>query len=158
MARKPEIQYIRYYTDGTAARKPEPQVQPKKRRAPQPQKRRRPRYILRVQPLAVCGVLICVALLLMMVTGVAQMLSAREQAEEMERYVTALTDSNNQRREEYQAGLDLEMIEKAALAMGMVPESEVPHITISVPMPEAEPEAEPGFWQEITTFLTGLFA
>ena len=103
-----------------------------------------------------CGVLVCVALLLTMITGVMELMSAREQAEEMERYVTMLTDSNNQRREEYQAGLDLEMIEKAALALGMVPESEVPHITISVPMPE--PDSERNFWQDVTAFLTSLLA
>ena len=158
MARKPEIQYIRYYTDGSAARQPEPQAAPGKRRLPQPQKKRRPKYILRVQPLAVCGVLMCAVLLLMMITGFSELLSARSQAAEMERYVTTLTDRNAQRREQYQAGLDLETIEKAALALGMVPVSEVPHITISVPMPESEPEATPDFWQGITTFLTGLFA
>ena len=150
MARKPEIQYIRYYTDGTAARQPEQKPAPPKRK-PLPQKKRRPRYIVRVQPLAVCGVMISVVLMVMMIMGASAYFAAQNQLQEMEYYVGALKVSNEMLREEYEAGIDLQKIEAAALALGMVPESQVQHVTISVPMPE--PQADASIWDSITTFL-----
>ena len=68
MPRKPDIQYIRYYTDGSAARQPEVRPAPRKR-TPQPQKKRRPKYILRVQPMAVFGVVISLVMLCLMIGG-----------------------------------------------------------------------------------------
>ena len=49
-----------------------------------------------------------------------------------------------------------EEIEKAALALGMIPQEQAQSITISVPMPEAV--EEPSFWEKTAVFLEGLFA
>ncbi len=157
MARKPEIQYIRYYTDGSAARQPEVRPTPRKR-PPQPQKKRRPKYILRVQPLAVFGVVISVVMLCMMFAGVSEYFDALNEARQMESYVSSLHVRNEELREEYEGGLDLDEIRKAALALGMVPEESVRHITVSVPMEQPQPEASQDVWQQINAFLTGLLA
>ena len=157
MARKAEIQYIRYYTDGSAARQPEVRPAPPKR-APQPQKKRRPKYILRVQPLAVFGVVISIVMLCMMFAGVSEYYQAQQEARRMESYISSLHLSNEELREEYESGLDLEGIRKAALALGMVPEESVPHITVSVPMEQVQPEASQDFWQQVNAFLTSLIA
>ena len=155
MARKPEIQYIRYYTDGSAARQPEPNQVPRKA-PPRPRKKKQPKYVLKVQPLAMCGVLISLVLALMLILGLSEMFAAQKQAQQMQEYVNSLERKNREAEEEYYRGLDMEAIERAALALGMVPESEVQHITVSVPTPE--PEQEASFWEQIGAFLSGLFA
>ena len=131
MARKPEIQYIRYYIDGTAARKQEPQL-PQKQKRPLPQKKRRPKYVLKVQPLAVLGVVLSVVLLCMMIGGISEFLDARQQMQQMQERVLSQRRENSQLRETYEESINLEEIQKAALALGMVPEEQVKHITISV--------------------------
>jgi hypothetical protein len=156
VARKPEIQYIRYYTDGSAARQPEPHV-PKKT-PPRPRKKKQPKYVLKVQPLAVCGVLISLVLALMLILSLSEMFAAQEQAQQMQAYVNSLERKNREDEEEYYRGLDMEAIERAARALGMVPESEVTHITVSIPQQTPQQKAEITFWEQFGAFLTGLFA
>jgi predicted dehydrogenase len=50
----------------------------------------------------------------------------------------------------------LEEIEKAALALGMIPQEQAQQIVISVDMPQTEEKI--GFWAHTITFLEGLFA
>ena len=74
----------------------------------------------------------------------------------MESYVERLQAQNEALTETYKAGYDLQEVQKMALALGMVPQEQVEHVTISVSVPQIE-EA-PGTWERFTTFLTGLFA
>ena len=60
---------------------------------------------------------------------------------------------------EYREGYDLEEIREIALAMGMVPMEQLETVQISVPVVEAEEQAqEPSGWEAFCTFLAGLFA
>lgn len=155
MARKPEIQYIQYYVDGTAARNPEPQQLPRKQKKPLPQKKRRPRYVLKIQPLAVLGIVLSVVLLCMMASGVSEFLEARQQMHRMQNHVLNQRLYNEQLREEYEEGINLEEIQRAALALGMVPEETVRHITISVPMEQVAPENS--FLTRLTVMIPAFF-
>lgn len=154
MARRPDVEYIRYYTDGSAARQPEPKVQPKKR--PLPKVKQQPKQTLYIQPMAVIGLLLSAVMLVMMIVGAVELHNAQQQKQAMEEYVAKLTRENSIERAEYEEGLDLETIEKSALAIGMIPQAEAKQITISVSMPE--PEEEPGIWEKTVLFLEGLFA
>ena len=58
---------------------------------------------------------------------------------------------------QYAAGYDLEAVEQMALALGMVPKEQVEQVSISVSVPQEIVE-EPGLWERIYTFLTGLLA
>lgn len=156
MARKPDIQYIQYYTDGSAARQPE--IRPR-RRKPMPQSRThqaQKRVTVRVAPMALCGILVAAVMLVLMVVGVVRLDSAKQQQLEMERYVASLQERNEKLQEEYAAGYDPETVRNAALALGMVPAEQIQRI----PMPVEEPpvEEEPTVWQRITGFFTDLFA
>lgn len=154
MARKADVQYIRYYTDGSAARQLEQKPQRKKR--PLPKIKQQPQQILYIQPMAMVGMLLSVVMLVMMVVGSVELYQAKNQKQAMEKYVLSLTRENAADRAEYEESLDLETIEKSALAIGMIPQEQAKQITISVPMPEAE--EEPGFWEKTILFLEGLFA
>lgn len=154
MARRPDIEYIRYYTDGSAARQLEQKPQRKKR--PLPKVKKQPQYILYIQPTAIVGIVLSAVMLIMMIVGSVELYHAQNQKRAMEEYVQIMTRENAIDRAMYEESLDLQTIEKSALALGMIPQEQAKQMTISVPMPEAQ--EEPGFWDRTILFLEGLFA
>lgn len=149
------VQYIRYYTDGTAARKLEYTApRPKKIVKPKPHVEKRKKVY--VDPVAILGVLVAVCMLIVMAIGITQLQQAQQDAAVMEQYVAQLTKENENLRTEYAQSYDLEAIEKTAIALGMVPSDTVKQTQIQITMPQ---EAEdPTVWETIGTFLTSLFA
>ena len=154
MARRPDVEYIRYYTDGSAARQLE--QKPQKKHRPLPKTKKRPVYTLYIQPVALAGILLSAVLLVMMAVGSVELYHAQQQEKAMENYVQALKRENAIDRAEYEETLNIEEIEKAALALGMIPQEQAQRITISIPTPEAV--EEPSFWEKTMVFLEGLFA
>lgn len=154
MARKPDIQYIRYYTDGSAARQPEPQLPRKKH--PLPKVKKQPKRVLYIQPVAIGGIVLSAVMLIMMIVGAAELYQAQNEKQAMAEYVQLLTRENATDRALYEQSIDLETVERSALALGMIPHDQAKQITISVPMPETV--EEPGFWEKVILFLEGLFA
>ena len=73
----------------------------------------------------------------------------------MESYLAELEEENQQLRQTYREGYDLDQIREEALEMGMIPASRAETVTIHVETPE-EPAAEStsSFW----SFLAALFA
>ena len=158
MARQPEIQYIRPYTDGSAARQLEllPQRKP---RTKLPKVRKVKPLIIPVDLTALCGILVAAVMLVMLVSGCIQLQQARAETERMASYVSSLRNENAELKHEYQSGYDLETVEKTALALGMVPAEEVTRITIEGEEPQVEIEFyEPTFWEKVASFFDGLFA
>lgn len=155
MARQPDVRYIRLYTDGSAARKMElatPSKSVKANHRPKKQKK----ILVFVDPVAILGIITAVVMLVVMFTGMHMLKQARYETKQMEQYVASLQEENKLLQAEFEAGYDLETVEQTALALGMVPVDQVEHIKISVEVPkEAE---QPDTWDQIYTFLTGLFA
>lgn len=154
MARRPDVEYIRYYTDGSAARQLE--QKPQKKHRPLPKVKKQQKYTLYIQPVALAGILLSAVLLVMMAVGSVELYHAQQQEKAMENYVQALKRENAIDRAEYEETLNIEEIEKAALALGMIPQEQAQRITISIPMPEAVEETS--FWEKTIVFLEGLFA
>lgn len=156
MARKPDIQYVRFYNEGSAARKLEVYSPYKnKTAAPRPQKQKG--YVIYVDPLAVGGILLAAVMLVMMLVSTIQLVVARQQLSDTKAYVTTLTQSNEQLRRTYDAGYDLEEVEKSALALGMIPVSQATVITVDVEE-DVVVEQEPTFWEKLSMKLEQLFA
>ena len=91
MARKPDIQYVRYYTDGSAARQLEI-LSPQKTKTTYPRTRRKKGYVIYVDPLAICSIVLAMVLLVCMVMGTLQIQSAWKDLETANRYVYNLAD------------------------------------------------------------------
>lgn len=155
MARKPEIQYVRYYTDGSAARQLEV-YSPRKNNTATPRPRKQKGYVIYVDPLAVAGILFAVVMLVMLLVSSIQLVVARQQLSDTKAYVTTLTQSNEQLRRTYEEGYDLEEVEKSALALGMIPVSQA--TTIYVDVEEEQIVEEPTFWDRLSMKLAELFA
>jgi len=154
MARQLDVQYVRYYTDGSAARNIAPSVSRKTQSLPKYFKKKR-RIVVHVDPVAIAGILMAGIMLILMTVGVVELNRAQEEAAQMEAYVQTLRQENTALQTAYEEGYDLSQVEHMAKALGMVPGEQVRRISIQVPV-EQEPSS--GFWENVTTFLSGLFA
>lgn len=152
MVRKPDIQYVRCYTDGSSARVLKPIFAAPKTKLPKLRKKRD--LVIRLDPLAYVGVLVSLCMLVLMVVSCVQLANIQKQADRMDDYVDVLKEENARLADTYEKGYDLEDIRAKAEAMGMVPIEQVRRITVSVTPPAQEAETrEPGF----LSFLTDLF-
>ena len=160
MARQPDIQYVRYYTSGSAARKIELQPEKKKKKnvtLPQrPRIQRQKRTVIPVDPISVLAVLVAGFMLIAMVAGMLRLGAVNAEVETMDGYVAQLQQENAALRQEYESGYDLKDVEQKALEMGLVPIEQVEHVTIEVIEPVEE--AEPTFWEKAAAFFGELFA
>ena len=156
MARKPDIQYVRYYTYGSAARQIEVRS-PQKRKTAAPRPRKQQGYVIYVDPLAVAGILLAVVMLVSMLVGSIQLAVAKQQLSDAKAYVTTLSQNNEQLRKTYEEGYDLEELEKSALALGMIPASQAKTIFVEIEE-DVIVEEEVTFWDRLSAKLTELFA
>ena len=157
MARQPDIQYVRFYTDGSAARKIE--LQPKKKTvAPVPQRprvRREKKTVVAVDPISLLATLVACVMLIAMAVGMLQLGGINADNQKLEAYVEDLRAENASLRAEYEAGYDLKDVEQKALEMGLVPIDQVEKVVIEVP--ETVQEPEPTFWENVGAFFSELF-
>lgn len=156
MARKTVVQYVSFYTAGSAAYKIEPVAVPKKK-ASLPKQRRAKKIRIFVDPVAVAGVCMAVVMLVMMLVGLGQWQTARRQEAQLAAYVAALEEQNADLQAQFEAGYDPQEIYDVATQMGMIPADQAQRVQVTVSAP-AEVEEEPSAWENFCTFLTGLFA
>lgn len=159
MERKPDIQYIHYQIDGSAARQLEPKLLPQRKVLPQPGKKQqpaKPKVTLSIDPLLSAGVVVAAVMLVLLLVGFAQLNSVQQQVEQLHSYVQTLSAENVSLSQQYEAGCDLEDVEHKALALGMIPAEQAQHITIVIP--EKEPVEEPTFWERLSLSWQELFA
>lgn len=156
MAQKMQVQYIRLYTDGSTALKPEPVYIPHKT-APLPKVTKAKCKKIFVDPVAMLSIGVAFCLIIMMCVGFAQLNQARAEVAAMESYIERLEDQHSELSAQYRSGYNLEEVRQNALALNMIPAEQAARVTIQIP---AEPEqvTEPTLWERIDTFLTGLFA
>ena len=154
MARQNEICYINYYISGSAAYQVE--QKPVKQKAKLPRMRRKKKIVVHVDPMATLGIFVACVMFVLMVVGAVRLGAVRQQAEQMNDYVSQLQNETAQLRTTYEQGYDLEEIRAIAEARGMIPIEDAQQVQIRVEIPE-ETE-EPTAWESFVTFLTGLFA
>lgn len=156
MARKVDVRYIQFYTDGSAARKIEPQLPPKKKTAQRPIRRPQERQVIHVDPLAIAGIAVAAVMLVLMVVGAVQMDATRQEAQAMAEYVSQLQEDKAQLTAEFVSKYDPAEVEQQALAFGLVPveQAQVVQITVNA----TQPAPEPTVWENIQAFFQGLFA
>ena len=156
MAAKVDVQYIRFYTDGSAAKQVAPMFpEEKKARRARARKSSR-RKVLYVDPVAIFSIVVACALLVSMVVGFNALQDARQKNAQMRDYVEELSQENETLKQTYAQGYDLQEIEKTAIALGMVPAENVSNNPIQVQMPQEE--QAPTGWEKLVAFLTSLFA
>ena len=157
MVKKPEIQYIdRFYVHGSEARVLE--LKPKRRIIKTVLPLSAPDHTVRiaVDPVALCGILVAIVMLVMLIAGAIQYANVCRQYQDMMDYTITVQNENVNLKQQYQGSYDLDIIEDQALALGMIPVSEVKVIHVDAQVPQREPEMT--FWEELDWLLEGLFA
>lgn len=157
MAQKPEIQYIgQFYIHGSEARELARKNEQKKAKTELPLHRFQRVRKVYVDPLAICSLMIAAVMIIGMVAGMLSLQTAWEELETARVYVSELETRHGVLTAQYRSGYDLETVRSAAIAMGMVPVSEVQTVKLNVTVPEVQPE--PTLVDDILWFLNGLFA
>ena len=132
MARRSDIQYVQFYTDGSAARQFEPKPQQPKKKLQQPRPRRRKKIVLYVDFIAVAGMIVAGVMLLMMLSGMSGLTRINEEVSRLEAYVAELESENLELHKTYREGYDLDQIREQALEMGMIPAARAANVTIAI--------------------------
>ena len=158
MAQRLDIQYVQFYTDGNAARKLAPAQPLDTMKLPKVQKHKQKQNVLRIDPFAMAGIVLSVVMVVLMIVGTVELISAREDAAAMASYTQYLQEENAQLNQQYRDSYDLEEVRRTALALGMVPESEATHVTMEIPQSTVQETENLGFWDSVWTFFAGLFA
>ena len=157
MNQKPKIQYVgQFYVHGSEARQLQMQEQKRQAKTRLPLLRLQAIEKIYVDPVALVGIAVAVVMLVTMVLGAVQLKRDWDQYERVSAYVSDLKRENARMSHAYHSSYDLEDIKSKALAMGMVPKSQLQTMTVSVTVPQQE--AEPTRIEEIKLFLEGLFA
>ena len=157
MAQKPEIQYIgQFYIHGSEAREMARKNEQKKAKTELPLHRFQRVRKVYVDPLAICSLMIAAVMIIGMVAGMLSLQTAWEELDTARMYVSELETRNGVLTAQYRSGYDLETVRSAAIAMGMVPVSEVQTVKLNVTVPEVQPE--PTLMDDVLWFLNGLFA
>ncbi len=156
MAQRVDVQYVKFYTQGSAAKRIAPAIPLHTGALPQIKKRKRVRVY--VDPVATLGIVVAVCMLIMMAVGVSQLRQEQSKTAAMVAQVEQLRQENESLQAKYEQECDLEAIEKTALALGMIPVEQASHISIEVELPQQDNGEQVSLWQRIGTFLTGLFA
>ena len=157
MNQKPKIQYVgQFYVHGSEARQLQMQEQKRQAKTRLPLLRLQAIEKIYVDPVALVGIAVAVVMLVTMVLGAVQLKRDWDQYERVSTYVSELKRENARMSHAYHSSYDLEDIKSKALAMGMVPKSQLQTMTVSVTVPEQK--AEPTRIEEIKMFLEGLFA
>ena len=157
MNQKPKIQYVgQFYVHGSEARQLQLQEEKRQAKTRLPLTRIQNIEKIYVDPVALAGIVAAVVLLVTMVLGAIQIKQDWVQYERISGYVSELKRENARLTHAYRASYDLEDIKTKALAMGLVPMSELKTASVVVTVPVPEPE--PTRMQEMKQFLEGLFA
>ena len=157
MNQKPKIQYVgQFYVHGSEARQLQLQEQKRQAKTKLPIARIQKIEKIYVDPVALAGIAVAVVMLVTMVLGAIQLKRDWDQYEQVSSYVSELKRENARKNHAYRLSYDLADIESKALAMGMVPKSELQTMMVNVTVPEKEPELTR--MEEIRFFLEGLFA
>lgn len=133
MAQGVNVQYVQYYTAGSAAKKLAPPVPVRTGVLPQAKPRQRVKIYL--DPVALVGTLVAVTMLVMMLVGWSGLQAEQAKTAEMTTQVEVLRQENEALRTQYAEQCNLEEIRETALALGMVPKETVTHTLIQVSVP-----------------------
>ncbi|MBQ8880559.1 MAG: hypothetical protein IJ030_00070 [Oscillospiraceae bacterium] len=155
MAQGVDVQYIQFYTQGSAAKQIAPAISVHTGALPQVKKRKALKIYL--DPVALIGTAVAICMLIMMFVGCASLQAEQKKTAAMVEQVELLRQENESLRVQYAAECDLEEVRETALALGMIPREEAAHTAIQLELPPVEVPPV-STWQKIGTFLAGLFA
>ena len=152
---KAEIQYVQFYTTGSAAPDLVPSYRPEKEAAKRTKKSAM--TVIYVDPVAILGVITSVILMICLLVGVHNYNKALENNAELRAENVALSQKTEDLQNQYKDSFDLEEIRMEAILADYVPGSQLKHVTVEIPQAQPEPE-QPGKLQQFWNDVVELFA
>lgn len=154
MARKYTERYVRFYTVGSAAAK----LDTVERKAALPQyKTPEKRKPIAVDPIALVGSAVAILLAVLMIVGFAQVAHTSARVHELQTQVMTLELEQEQLRQKYENGYDLEEVRAAAESMGMIPVEDAVHVRVEMPAESVRIETL-SWWDSMLLSLRQFFA
>ena len=129
MARKHDILYVNFYTDGSAARKIAPAF-PESRPQPKPRTHKQKKILVRIDPVAIVGIVTAIILVAVMAFGMLRLHAVQSEVAAMNDYILQLEMENGIMEQRYQEAYEPAQVEKTVVALGMVPVEQVEHINL----------------------------
>lgn len=155
MTRKPEIEYVRYYSDGSAAKAVERRIQKNQEKMVVPKRSPRRKASAQIDTIAVLGTAAALVMLVCMLAGVVRLTITENKIAQAQTSVQVLQEENERLQLVYQDSYDLNAVESAAVSMGMIPREQAQHMQIRLPQPEQQ---ERSVWEQWIDQLKELFA
>lgn len=155
MARQPEVRYINHYVSGSLAYQPE-KAPRRKTKVQLPKVKKQQKLVIAIDPMAVCGIVVALVLMITLLSGMLRWNQARSEAAVLKAYVSSLQEENAKLQDTYTSGYDPEEIRNVALNMGMIPVEDATHIQMQVVIPQVV--EEPTGWAAVWAFILGMFA
>ena len=160
MAQKPykhNIEYVQnFYSYGSEAKAIQFQPDYQGEKSTLPKQKKEPVTTICIDPIAFCGIMVAVVMLVVMIAGMIQFNVISQDHAVLESYVRQLREDNALLSQQYTSGYDLETMGNTARSLGMIPVEEAQTISVRVQVPVREPE--PTVIDNIIWFLSGLFA
>ncbi len=156
MAQRVDVQYIKFYTNGSAAKRVVPAVSVSTGRLPEI--KRQKRRVLYLDPVAMLGIAVAAVMLVTMAVGMLRLQQVQRQTANMEQYVELLSQEKASLQQAYAEACDMETVEKTALALGMIPAEDAKQVSVLLSAPQTDMEEPVSMWNRIGIFLSGLFA
>ena len=154
MARKYTERYVRFYTVGSAAAK----LETVERKAALPKyKTPEKRKPIAVDPIALVGSVVAILLAVLMLVGFAQVAYTSAQVHRLETQVMTMELEQEQLRQKYENGYDLEEVRAAAESMGMIPVEDAVHVRVEMPAETVRIETL-SWWDSVMLSLRQFFA
>ena len=154
MARNTTERYVRYYTFGSTAAK----LDRRERKAALPKyKTPEKRQPIAVDPVALVGCAVAILLAVLMLVGFAQVAHTSAQVKKLQTQVITLELEQEQLRQKYENGYDLEEVRAAAESMGMIPAEEAIHVRVELPGQTVQIE-HLSWWDSVMLSLRRFFA
>lgn len=148
---KRNLRYIQYNASSLA-----PKLEPKKPVSrPKSQPKPEITYTLAVDPLPFIAIVMAAVMLVLMVVGCVELAQVRDQEEKLYHYVQDLREETVTLKDKFDKRVDMELLEAAAIGLGMIPIEQAQRITVSADPYEP---AQFSLWQQLKSAVEGLFA
>ena len=157
MSNKPEIQYVgQFFVYGSEAKKIAVEESRKEKKAQLPLPDLDKERVIRIEPSAIAGIVVAMAMFVVMILGALQIQSAWQEFRVAKTYLEQVRMEHRAIEAQYQESYDLEDVKTVAEKMGLIPVHEAQHVTIALTLPEPEPVRTQ--WDDFVWFMQGLFA
>ena len=156
MVRNPNIEYInKFYVHGSEAQVIEFAPNKTKAKTTLPKPVREKKTTIEVDPLALCGIVVAMVMLVVMAVGLVDFKAAVEENRAVAERLDEIRNENITLEYQYRNSYDAAEVEETVKALGMIPAEQAPVVALTVTVPVETKEYT--VWGDFLWSLSCLF-